>query len=303
VSGFQQLIGSFSLVQPSCSASQPGGSYFVVAYGDKAARNSSSSCVSGSYTLLPPGATGLPTGQFADVPTPTFDAAGDSLANSIVAPVPFNGHKLGMGTSPNDVQDAPQGPPTYAAPMALIEGRTLLVDLRPLFVTYNGRPGATCLTGWGVGCWEEGSKAAMGTYDPVSHRFTLDWRASQAFTGASAGISFHLEGSFAGQITAAPADAGADWRPDQYVLTGSSTQAGDVGGTGPAGGAGGLAVAPSSSGPQVGAGPTSASPLPSWLAAGHSSRRVVALSAVSGILVLLISAATVIIAGRRVPRS
>jgi hypothetical protein len=182
--------------------------------------------------------------------------------------------------------------------MALIQGRTLLVDLRPLYVTYRGRPGTSCVTAWGVGCWEEGSKAAIGSYDPASGRFTLDWLASQGFTGASAGVSFHLEGRFAGQVTAAPPDAGAGWLPDQYVLTGSSVQTGAAS-PAPKGGA---PEAPGSSG-QVAAsvtgGAPASSPFPSWVASGHSTPAVASLSAAAAVLVVVVGAATVILASRR----
>jgi hypothetical protein len=135
-----------------------------------------------------------------------------------------------MATSPDDVQDAPRGPAIYAPPSALVEGHTLLVDLRSLEVTYSGVPGSSCASGFGRGCWEEGVRAAVGTFDPATQDWTLDWQASQAFTGQSATVTFHFEGHFDGQMKVAPPGTGAGWLPEQYVIVGASTQISGPGG-------------------------------------------------------------------------
>jgi hypothetical protein len=238
----------------------------------------------------------LPTGRFAADPVPTFDGSGNSLASDIITPVAYNGHTIGLSTSPNDVQDAPQGPTVYAPPMALIQGRTLLVDLRPLYVTYHGRPGTTCTSAWGVGCWEEGSKAAIGSYEPADGHFTLDWTASQGFTGLSASATFHLEGVFVGRAVSAPPGAGSDWLPDQYVLTGTATQSG-----GPADrhvGAATSVPGPAQPGSEPATAASTSSPFPSWLPAGHSSRLVHYLSALASVLVVITGGAALLLARR-----
>jgi hypothetical protein len=157
----------------------------------------------------PPGAPGIPLGRFAADPDPTFAPNGDSLSNLVIQPTSYDGHKFGIGTSPYDVQDAPTGPLAYPPPEALVQGSTLTVDLRSLDVTFEGPPGSTCASAEGLGCWEEGTKAATGTFNALSHQFTLDWLSSQGFTGQAVGVVFHLEGTLVGQALDADSSAGA----------------------------------------------------------------------------------------------
>ncbi len=105
-----------------------------------------------------------------------------------------------------------------------------MVDLRSLEVTYNGPPGQSCAGAFGRGCWEEGVRTAIGTFDPVTDDWTLDWQADQAFTGDTAGVTFHLEGHFTGQASIAPAGTGDGWLPAQYDVVGGTTQTSGPGG-------------------------------------------------------------------------
>ncbi|MBV9412364.1 MAG: hypothetical protein JO148_12260 [Acidimicrobiia bacterium] len=202
--GVQRLVGTFVLGPPTCAGDRPAGSWFVVSYGTKVQQNPASSCAGGAATLLAPGAVGLPTGHFLLDPQPTFDGQGDSVSAGIIRPTQFGSHKLGMATSPNDVQDAPGGPAAFSAPEALWQGGNLVVDLRALDVTYDGPPDSTCVSAAGNGCWLEGARQATGTYDPATGAFSLEWLSSQGFTGASAGVTFHLAGTFVGQAVATP---------------------------------------------------------------------------------------------------
>jgi hypothetical protein len=201
--GDQELSGTFTLGSSSCADATPSGSYFTISYSTLTEGNTSSTCDGGAYTLLQPGSTGLGIGTFTPNPSPTFDGSGNSLANSIVMPVGYNGHALGLATSPEDVQDAPQGPPIFNPPEAIIEGSNLAVDLSSLNVTYDGTPNDTCAQSFGVGCWLEGSRVATGTYDPTSGDFTLEWYTSQDFSGGSGEVDFKLSGHFSGTTAAA----------------------------------------------------------------------------------------------------
>ena len=192
------LHGTFVLDQPSCVGGSPHGSWLQVAYGTLVYRNPSSACAGGAFTLISPGAGGLATDVFTPDPVPTFDAARNSLSGTIIHPTSFDGHRFGIATSPHDVQRDPTGPPAFGPPVAVAQGTTLVVDLRSLDVTYRGKAGSNCASAVAVGCWEEGSRAASGSYDQRTHAFGIEWFASQSFTGQSAGVTFHLEGHFVG---------------------------------------------------------------------------------------------------------
>jgi hypothetical protein len=126
-----------------------------------------------------------------------------------------------MATSPNDVQDAPGGPAAFSAPEALWQDGNLVVDLRALDVTYRGPADSTCASAAGNGCWQEGSRQATGTYDPATGAFSLEWFSSQAFTGASAAVTFHLAGTFVGQARAAAPGTSLSGSP-RYAVTDAS---------------------------------------------------------------------------------
>jgi hypothetical protein len=218
------LEGTLTLGPSSCPNSTPTGSYFIISYAPLTEGNSSSSCDGGSYTLLQPGTTGLAVGAFTPDPSPTFDANGNSLANSIITPVPFSGHSLGLGTSPDDVQDAPQGPAVFSAPEAIVEGTNLAVDLRSLNASYDGTPNDTCAQSYGVGCWLEGSRVATGTYDPTTGDFTLDWFSSQDFSGGSGEVDFHLSGHFTGTVVPANSAQAEQLAGSVYSVTSTAVE-------------------------------------------------------------------------------
>jgi hypothetical protein len=222
--GVEELTGTLALSPASCVGTTPVGSFLTVAFSTASEGNPSSTCDGGAYTLLQPGSGGLGFGAFTPDPSPTFDANGNSLANAIVTPTLLKGHLLGLGTSPDDVQDAPEGPATFAPPVAVVQGENLAVDLRSLNVTYNGPPGTACPQSFGVGCWLEGSRIATGTYDPTSGNVTLDWYSSQDFTGGSGEVDFHLSGHFDGTASAADPSVLTQLASSSYVVTGSSIE-------------------------------------------------------------------------------
>jgi hypothetical protein len=223
-SALETLSGSLQLAPTSCANGSPSGSFLEVTDGVKDYTNPDSTCDGGAVTLLPPGTTGIPLGRFAADPDPTFAPNGDSLSNLVIQPTSYNGHKFGIGTSPYDVQDAPTGPLAYPPPQALVQGSTLTLDLRSLDVTFEGPPGSTCASAEGLGCWEEGTKAATGTFNALSHQFTLNWLSSQGFTGQAVGVVFHLEGTLVGQALNADSNAGA--QQNGSVASSASSTAG-----------------------------------------------------------------------------
>jgi hypothetical protein len=220
----EEMNGVFALSPASCTGTTPVGSFLTIDFNTVSEGNPSSPCDGGAYTLLQPGTSGLALGSFTPNPSPTFDANGNSLANSIVAPATFKGHALGLATSPDDVQDAPAGPATFAPPVAVVQGSNLAVDLRSLNVTYQGTPGTTCAQAYGVGCWLEGSRIATGTFDPTTGDFVLDWYSSQDFTGGSGEVDFHLVGHFNGSISTAASAVVNQLSSSNYVVTSSSEE-------------------------------------------------------------------------------
>jgi hypothetical protein len=219
-----ELEGTFTLAASSCPNSTPTGSYFIISYAPVTEGNSSSTCDGGSYTLLQPGTAGLGIGTFTPDPSPTFDDNGNSLANAIITPALFNGHALGLSTSPDDVQDAPQGPPVFEPPEALVDGTNLAVDLRSLNASYDGTPNDTCAQSYGVGCWLEGSRVATGTYDPTTGNFTLGWYSSQDFSGGSGEVDFHLSGHFTGTVGPANPALAEQLAGSTYAVTSTGVE-------------------------------------------------------------------------------
>jgi hypothetical protein len=196
-----QLVGTFRLTAGHCSSptAPPTGSYFVVgnAADGKPVPSSQGACSDHMFVPLAPGTDGgLVTGSFQPDPTPTFSANGSSLAGSIIVPVNFQGQKVGMATSGNDDQNAPNAAPIFPVPTATVDGSNLDVDLRSLHFSYGGLPGSTCVTSYGQGCWDLGSRSAAGTYDKSTKHFTLDWFVGEAFSQAGDSIEVHFEGTF-----------------------------------------------------------------------------------------------------------
>jgi hypothetical protein len=159
--------------------------------------NPAGGCANKFYTPLSPGTEkGIETNQFQEDPTPTFDAHGDSLADAVIDPVSFLGEKFGISTDPDDVQDAASGPPAFKPPTAIVRGTKLTLDLRSLNITYGGAPNSSCANDAGYGCWNLGSKAATGSYDPKTHQYVVQWFVGETFTQLGDSMIVRLEGTF-----------------------------------------------------------------------------------------------------------
>jgi hypothetical protein len=197
----QNLIGTFKLQGGHCAASHgaPTGSFLVIvdSADSKTVANPAGGCANKYYTPLSPGTDGgLATGQFQEDPTPTFNAHGNSLAGAVIKPVSFLGTEFGMATNPDDVQDAPTGPPAFSPPKATLKGTKLSINLRSLNITYGGAPNSSCENDAGYGCWNLGSKAATGSYDPKTHQFVVQWFVGETFTQLGDSMIVRFEGTF-----------------------------------------------------------------------------------------------------------
>ncbi|HWB67731.1 MAG TPA: hypothetical protein VG708_12990 [Mycobacteriales bacterium] len=194
----QQLRGTFRLERASCTRGHPSGSYVTVTYGTRSIANPQSGCDRGVYTLLQPGRRGLSTERFSPLDDLTFDGGGDPHGGGIARTVGFRGHRLSLVTSPRDLQAAPTGPAVFAPPTIYLIGHRLVGDVRSVQALYDGRPGSSCVTAAGAGCWLVGAERATGSFNPTTRRFSLQWFSGQSFVGSSAGTVVHLAGRFYG---------------------------------------------------------------------------------------------------------
>jgi hypothetical protein len=195
------MAGTFRLDAGRCALANaaPTGSYLVVlnAGGGKSVTNPGGGCVNPNYTPLTPGRDGgVVLGDFQPNAQPTFDEQRNSLSDRIINPVAFGPYKLGMATDAHDEQNAPGGTPAFRPPSAERQGRQLHADLRSITITYGGPAGTTCSTAVGVGCWNLGSRSAVGTYDPATKHFAVEWQLGETFTPAGDSLIVHLEGTF-----------------------------------------------------------------------------------------------------------
>jgi hypothetical protein len=184
----------------------PTGSYLVVlnTNGSALDANSSGVCANKSFTLLSPGVDGgLTLGSFQPNPDPTFGPNRNSRANLIVAPVMFDGYRLGMATTARDEQNSPTGPPIYPPPTGTVSGNHLYVSLPGLDMTWRGLPNRTCANSVppGFGCNDQGSRKASGTIDLAKNTYSLSWFSSSAFNGGTA-VEVYITGQFVGHVGA-----------------------------------------------------------------------------------------------------
>jgi hypothetical protein len=195
------MAGTFRVDAGRCALANatPTGSYLVVlnAGGGKSVTNPGGGCVNPNYTPLTPGRDGgVVLGDFQPNAQPTFDEQRNSLSDRIINPVAFGPYKLGMATDAHDEQNAPGGTPAFPPPSAERQGRQLHADLRSITITYGGPAGTTCSTAFGVGCWNLGSRSAVGTYDPATKHFAVEWQLGETFAPAGDSLIVHLEGTF-----------------------------------------------------------------------------------------------------------
>lgn len=183
------LLGTFTIDTAACAGeSVTAGSYFrmlqpggTIAAGPYI-ENSDSSCGDKTYSALGAGSDGgLVTGTHQPAPDPAFDATGNALADAIFQPVKFFAVAFGGATDPQE-----------PAPSIVATGGALSGDLSAFTAYYGGssfNQGSPKPDGSG--------DAPVGTIDPQTGRFTLEWTSKISggsfndFTGI-----WHLEGTF-----------------------------------------------------------------------------------------------------------
>jgi hypothetical protein len=179
-----ELVGTFSIDDAVCDSADVTGSYFRMLQPDgNYIPNADSPCVDTTYSALTAGTDGgLVTGAYQPAPDPAFDEAGNGLADAIAAPVTFFAVKFAAATDPAEAM------PTLSATDGVLSG-----DLSAFTAYYGGQSfnqGAPKPDGSG--------EAPMGTIDPETGVFVLDWTSLisggsfDGFTGV-----WHLEGTFA----------------------------------------------------------------------------------------------------------
>lgn len=193
------LVGLFKIDPGSCpSGAVTTGSYFrMIQTGGKPTGpfvlNGDSACKDKSWSPMLPGtAGGLRTDAYQPNPSPAFDSKGNGQAGEVVQPVKWFAVSFAISTNPTD----PQTKGATAKPVVVNNGGVLSGDLRAVGASWNNvyfnqgspKPDAS-KTGNTTG--------PTGTYDPSTHRYTLDWLSQivggpfNNFTGV-----WHLEGTF-----------------------------------------------------------------------------------------------------------
>ncbi|MDL9937127.1 hypothetical protein QSJ18_10270 [Gordonia sp. ABSL1-1] len=222
-----ELVGLFRLTPGSATGSTVTGTYFrMIQPGGTADAgpymiNANSPADGGRATILEPGtAGGLRTGGYQTQPTPAFGVDGDSLAASITKPTKFFAVEFSISTNPVDLQSRAQ----VAPPTVRVQDGKLIADLSSWSASWNrqdfnqgapkpvsrtgaqapGQQGARKAWDWVAGRWLETAPAsqvagdsAVGTYDPDSKKFTLEWTSlieGGPFNGFLG--KWHLEGVF-----------------------------------------------------------------------------------------------------------
>ena len=193
------LSGRFAVGAGACNG-PPSGSYFRMILPTGGAdgpfvSNNDSVCADKTYTPLTPGhgEGGLVVGTYQPEPTPAFDGKGNSLADRITLPTPFEGINFSTSTNGTDPQTTTPVPPPS---LSVADDGTLSGDLRSFGTSWNYQEfnqGAPKPDGSSPGL----TAAPAGTLDSQSGAFTLEWRSQivggpfDRFTGL-----WHLEGTF-----------------------------------------------------------------------------------------------------------
>lgn len=182
--GFEgELVGTFSIDDAVCDTADVSGSYFRMLQPDgNYIPNADSTCTDVTYSGMTAGTDGgLVTGVYQEAPDPAFDDTGNATADAIFAPVKFFGVAFAGAT------DSAEAMPMLTATDGVLTG-----DLSAFTAYYGGgnfNQGAPKPDGTG--------DAAMGTIDPETGAYVLDWTSLisggsfDGFTGV-----WHLEGTF-----------------------------------------------------------------------------------------------------------
>jgi hypothetical protein len=197
------LIGTFRLTAGAAPNGQaPTGSYFEMLTSSGAPfGNISSPAPNKNYTPLTPGTDGgLRTDAYQQAPNPAFSGgvSGGALANKIIQPVSFYLINFSIQTSAADAQLGIHDPlPSIAAQNGKLSGQVTAWDAQWNGQSFNQgtpKPGGSVLPP---------TTPLSGTYDPTTHKFTLDWKSlivGGPFNGYT-GV-WHLAGTFVPASTA-----------------------------------------------------------------------------------------------------
>lgn len=280
-----RLVGVFRLTPGKCAGGKISGTHLrmILPSGSTDGpymANGDSPCSDQSFTPLGPGKDGgISTVGYQAAPQPAFDSSGNARANRITAPAQYYGTAFTTSTAARE----PQTGRSVPVPTVILRGRSLTADLRAFTVSWNkqyfnqGSPKPD-------GSTPGNTKAAKGTFEPATGRFTLDW-ASQVqggpfdkFTG-----KWHFEGVFvpAGSGGTGSTSGSGSTGSGSTGTTGSGGSSGTTGGTGQGAGtatqpgaAPGVAPAPGqapASGASAGAAPGAAPSAGAPVAAGDAN--------------------------------
>jgi hypothetical protein len=174
------LVGTFEITPGAYSATAgASGSYFrmLIPGGtlngpdSNYVPNTSSSASDTTYTLLSPGVEGgLVTGSYQPAPDPAFDSSGNSLANDIVAPTPFESVNFSVETEATD----PQTSTAVPTPSITNSSGTLAGSLQAFSASWSNQyfnQGSPKPDGSSPGL----TAGPTGTYNSTTGAYTFTW--------------------------------------------------------------------------------------------------------------------------------
>jgi hypothetical protein len=185
----KRMVGTFHLAAGKKSGRKATGTYFrmITPTGGYVPNGGS------TYILLRPGTDGgLRTGAYQPQPSPAFNGRGDSLANKIFQPQPFENVNFGASTQATD----PQTKHAVPTPSIFRSGTQLSGNLSAFSVSWNkqqfnqGSPKPN-------GSYPGRTTKVSGTYNATTHHYTLIWR-SRIVGGPFNGFTgyWHFSGTF-----------------------------------------------------------------------------------------------------------
>jgi hypothetical protein len=198
-SGRHALDGTFKLQAGACFGDAVTGTYFRMIFPNgsvskgKFFDNPDSTCPNKTFTLAVPGQQGgLITGKYQPNPTPSFNAQGGSLADSIVQPQSFTAIDFSIATNKKDPQTGlTVPPPAISDDHGKLSGQVEAWSAAWNKLYFN--QGSPKPTGKRPGLTEPLS----GTYNAKTRAFVITW-ASQVVGGPFNGFTgyWHLAGTF-----------------------------------------------------------------------------------------------------------
>jgi hypothetical protein len=204
------LVGTFQITPGAYSATTgASGSYFRMLIPGGTLNgadtnyvpNTSSSASDTTYTLLGPGVEGgLVTGSYQPAPDPAFDSSGNSLANDIIAPTPFENVNFSIETEATD----PQTSTAVPTPSITNSSGTVAGSLQTISASWSNQyfnQGSPKPDGSSPGL----TAGPTGTYNSKTGAYTFTWTSEivggpfDNFTGqwvlAGTFVPFYIETS------------------------------------------------------------------------------------------------------------